>query len=182
MLSEIQPPATCGNPFLPFHLDDLGSCDTPGWSLAALVTDRAGSSAAFFNGHHNSFQLFAPDGDLAGPRTVIGRRNSCHGLQCEHISSAAMASDGRLAVIWNRQMASDPEASVRYSLLVQFFDVAGRPLGERFEAASSPWFIYESAAAFDEDGTLVLIWNDQVSDGAGSVPYRLLFRQIGKDG
>ncbi len=165
----------------PFHLDDTGNCDTPGWSLAALVTDRAGSSAAFFNGLRNSFQLFEPDGNLAGPRRVIGRR-SCHGLQCEHISAVAMASDGHFAVIWNRQQAaSDPEVSVRYSLLVQFFDAAGRPLGERFEVASSSEFIYESAAAFDENRTLVLIWNDQISDGAGSSPFRMLFRQIRAD-
>ncbi len=162
----------------PFHLDDAGSCDSPGWTLAGLVTDRAGSSAAFFNGFRNSLQLFAPNGDLVGPRTVIGRRNSCHGRQCEHIGAAAMASDGHFAVIWNRQLATgDLEPSVRHSLLAQAFDPTGRPLGERFEVTSSPRLIHGVVAGFDEDGTLVLAWNDEISDGAGT-SYRLLFRQI----
>ena len=165
----------------PFRLDD-GECDATGWELAALTTDQEGASAAFFNGVRNSFQLFEPGGGVAGPRTVIGKRNPCPDgaalqLGCEKISSAAMGSDGRFAVVWQLARTTADPAKPDDFFLAQFFDSEGRPQGDRFEVASSSLRpLLESAAAFNPDGSLSVVWSQ---DGpSGSPESRLLLRRI----
>ncbi len=165
----------------PFRLDD-GECDATGWELVALTRDETGASAAFFNGVRNSFQLFAPDGDAVGPRTVIGRRNACpEGAAfqrgCEKISSAAMGSNGRFAVVWELARTTTEPVKPNDFFLAQFFDPAGRPEGERFEVVSSSSLVLvESAAAFTPDGALIVVWNQ--SDPASVRADRLLLRRI----
>jgi hypothetical protein len=154
-----------------FRLDD-GDCeDATGWTLAALTASPAGTSAAFFNGQRNSFQLFTPDGDPTGPRKVIGKRNPCAGQRCEAIGAAAMDPEGRFAVIWSLRSTPDPD----FPLSAQFFDRSGQPDGGRFEVASSSSPYVKPAAAFRKDGTLIVVWSDLLPDGSGS---RLVFRQI----
>lgn len=158
-----------------FRLDDGDCIDATGWTLAALTASPVGSSAAFFNGQRNSFQLFEPDGGPAGPRKVIGRRDPCANNRCESIASAAMDSDGELAVVWTHELYAYPQPT-RYSLQVQFFDAQGRPLGERSEvAAASPLLAPPPAVDFTKDGNLLVAWTDYVPD---RFEYRLLFRQI----
>ena len=152
------------------RLDD-GDCeDSTGWSLAALTASRAGSSAAFFNGERNSFQLFRPDGEPAGPRKVVGRQTAC----CEFIGDAAMDSGGGFAVVWNQEPSAI--TGTRYSLQAQFFDPLGRPLGERIRVVSSTQQFPPPAAAFSKDGGLIVVWNDNLSPNG--THRRLLFRQV----
>lgn len=165
----------------PFLLGE-GKCETMGWDLAALTMDETGKTAAFFNGARNSVQLFEPDGHAAGPRTVIGRRNACPGgaafeRGCEKISSAAMAADGRFAVVWDFAQSTTDPAKPNDFFLAQFFDPEGRPQGERFEiASSSSLALEESAAAFSPDGTLIVVWSQSERGREGED--RLLFRWL----
>jgi len=170
-----------------FRLDD-GLCDDgTGWILAALTTSRTGSSAAFFNGDRNSFQLFKPGGDPAGQRKLVGRRNACEGDDCESIGDAAMDSGGRFAVVWNREVFTrdpNPAAPYRFSLQAQFFDPLGQPLGKRIEVASSPaspspgYFpLAPPAVAFARDGSLIVVWADDAL-GAYTASHSLFFRKI----
>lgn len=164
-----------------FRLDD-GLCeDGTGWILAALTTSRTGSSAAFFNGERNSFQLFKPGGDPAGPRKVVGRRNPC-GEDCEYIVDAAMDSGGRFAVVWKGYVftgAPNPGARYRFSLQAQFFDPLGQPLGKRTEVTvtySPSGFYFAPAVAFARDGSLLVVWNDEFDPNTSS--HGLFFRKI----
>lgn len=153
-----------------YRLDD-GDCeDATGWTLAALTASRAGSSAAFFNGERNSFQLFRPDGEPAGPRKVVGRQTAC----CEVIGDAAMDSGGGFAVVWNQEPSAI--TGTRYSLQAQFFDPLGRPLGERIRVAGSPQGVAPLATAIAQDGSLIVVWSDD--PGPGGVYRRLFMRQI----
>jgi hypothetical protein len=170
-----------------FRLDD-GDCeDATGWHLIDLTMGRTGASAAFFNGvegYRNTFQRFEPNGDLAGGRRVIGKRNPCTGHGCETIATAAVDADSRFAVVWDFQVGiSDPEKPYRYSLVAQFLDPTGRPLGDRFEIASAAPRLHPpfSAAnsAFDRDGTLTVAWLERIErDGGRFFKNRLLFRQV----
>lgn len=154
-----------------FRLDD-GDCeDTTGWSLAALATSPEGKAAAFFNGLRNSFQLFTPDGDPEGPRTVIGKRHPCGAQRCEVISAAVMDPEGAFAVVWSTLFNPDPD----FPLFAQFFDRSGRPDGNRFQVAANATPYATTAAAFRKDGVLIVAWIDLLPDASGN---RLLFRQI----
>jgi hypothetical protein len=159
-----------------FRLDD-GDCeDATGWHLRALVADREGSSAAFFRGLRDSFQLFDPAGRPVGRRKVIRRARVD-----EQITTAAMAADGRFAVIWDAHAATgDPQSPDRFLLLASFFSPQGEPLGKRIEVASSPWFLHTPpAVAFGKNGTLIVVWaQDFSSNGGASFTHRLLFRQV----
>jgi hypothetical protein len=160
-----------------FRLDD-GDCeDATGWSLVALTTSRTGSSGAFFNGERNSFQLFAPGGDPAGPRKVIGKRDSCGSRGCELIGDAAMASDGHFAVVWNRSFTVlNPQPTTHFALDAQFFDPLGRPVGKRIQVASSLLELFPPRIAFAKDGGLLVVWSES---GVNASSQRLLFRKIG---
>jgi hypothetical protein len=159
-----------------FRLDD-GDCeDATGWLLTALTTSRTGTSAAFFNGLRNSFQLFGPDGDPEGERTVVGQRNPCTPNRCETIGGAAMDAEGDFAVVWNYQTGTGNEGDpVRYSLVAQFFAGTGHPLGERFELAASAHLLSSPSVAFGRDGSLITAWVDLLPDLSG---YRLLVREV----
>ncbi|HEV8581402.1 MAG TPA: hypothetical protein VGX68_20235 [Thermoanaerobaculia bacterium] len=159
-----------------FRLDD-GMCeDATGWELAALTVSRTGSSAAFFNGERNSFQLFGSDGALVGPRTVVGKRNRCGGNGCESIDDAAMSSDGGFVALWHRFVTvTEPKPAISFLLEAQFFDPLGRPLGQRVRVASTPFEPFRSAAAFANDGSLLVVWAQP--DGYRSA-HRLLVRRI----
>jgi hypothetical protein len=158
-----------------FRLDD-GLCeDATGWILAALTASGTGASAAFFNGERNSFQLFGPDGDPAGSRKIVGPRNPCDGIRCESIGDAAMDSEGGFAVVWNHYSNTNNPPAFRHSLQVQFFDSAGRPLGKRIQVGPSPRELFTPAAAFANDGSLLLVWGEPTAD---NVSRRLLVRRI----
>jgi hypothetical protein len=163
-----------------FRLDD-GLCeDATGWTLIALTTSRTGESAAFLQGKRNSFQLFAPGGDPAGARKVVGRRNPCSRVDgCEIILDAAMNSDGEFAVVWDQILnVRDPEPRSILSLQTQFFDPLGRPLGRRFEVMPTPTLPLPSAVviAFTPDGSLLLVWGDSLAGNDASL--RLFSRVI----
>jgi hypothetical protein len=158
-----------------FRLDD-GLCeDATGWILAALTASGTGSSAAFFNGERNSFQLFGPDGDPAGARKIVGPRNPCDGTRCELIGDAAMDFEGAFAVVWNHYSNTNVPPAFRYSLQVQFFDPTGRPLGKRIQVGPSPQEFFAPAAAFASDGSLLLVWGEPSAD---NVSRRLFARRI----
>jgi large repetitive protein len=161
-----------------FRLDD-GDCeDATGWSLVALTTSRTGSSAAFFNGERNSFQLFKPDGDSAGPRRVVGKRNPCAGNSCEFIGDASMGAAGDFAVIWLQYLTRTiPTPAKPYSLQAQFFDPQGNPRGSRVEVVASSLELFPPATAFAKDGGLLVVWTEHGVDGSSQ---RLLFRKIGR--
>ena len=161
-----------------FRLDD-GLCeDATGWTLVALTTSLTGESAGFFNGVRNSFQLFAADGDPAGVRKVVGRKNPCgRGDLCESIGDAAMDAGGGFAVVWKQIFSGrDPEPRYRVSLEARFFDPEGNPLGQRVEVASSASDLFAPAAAFTPDGNLLVVWGDSLGPNASS--QRLLSRVI----
>ncbi len=141
-----------------YRLDD-GICeDATGWSLVALTTSRPGVSAAFFNGERNSFQLFEPDGDPAGARKVVGRRNPRGTGVVEYIGDAAMASNGDFAVVWVESLTTGNPPTPHHSLQAQFFNALGRPLGGRVEVTSSPEELFRPTIAFAKDGGLIVVW------------------------
>jgi hypothetical protein len=158
-----------------FRLDDGDCDDATGWRLVALTTDRTGSAAAFFNGLRDSFQLFAPEGQPVGRRRAIRRQSGD-----EQLVKAAMGDDGSSAVIWDHHEATgNPQQPDRHSLLAQFFSPAGRPLGDRFQVASSPWYLsVPPAVGMDKSGTLIVVWVQSFSSNGGATfTNRLLFRQ-----
>lgn len=148
-----------------YRLDD-GDCeDATGWSVAALTASRTGTSAAFFNGVRNSFQLFAPDGGAVGPRRVVNKLDACGGqflrTHCESIGDAAMESGGDFAVVWNHLTFGTSTTPSRESLQVQLFNESGRPMGGRIEVASSLNTFGLPAVAFAKDGDLIVVWADE---------------------
>jgi hypothetical protein len=150
-----------------YRLDD-GDCeDATGWSLDALTTSRPGVSAAFFNGERNSFQLFEPDGDPAGARKVVGRRNPRGVGVTEYIGDAAMASNGDFAVVWVESLSSGSQPTAEHSFQVQFFNALGRPLGGRIQVGLSSEELFPPAVAFAKDGSLIVVWGVYRSPNGG---------------
>ncbi len=154
-----------------FRLDDVGP-ERRGWSLAALTTSGTGS-AAFLNGERSSLQLFEPDGQPAGPRKPVGKRNPCRGDRCEYIGDAAVETGGGFAVAWNTTI--DRVIPNRHPLQVQFFDSAGVPFGKRREVTSSRREIFPPGLAFLADGGLLVVWAEPGADG---LSHRLLSRKL----
>lgn len=157
-----------------FRLDD-GACeDATGWTLVALTASRTGESAAFFNGERNSFQLFAPGGDLMGGRKVIGRRDPCGTGVCELIGDAAMDASGNFAVVWVEYLTlgTNPPTA-RNSLQAQFFNALGRPLGERIQVVSVPGELFRPAVAFAKDGGLIVVWGEGRGPNGGQPILRM---------
>lgn len=158
-----------------YRLDD-GDCeDATGWTVAALTASRTGVSAAFFNGERNSFQLFGPDGDPAGPRKLVGRRDPRAPGVIEFIGDAAMRSNGDFAVVWVEYLSSGGQPTTEHSLQAQFFNALGRPLGGRVQVVSSPQELFPPAVAFAKDGGLIVIWGN---DYVGGSFRQLLIRKI----
>lgn len=159
-----------------YRLDDGDCDDATGWIVAALTASRDGSSRAFFNGVRNSFQRFGPDGDPAEARKVVGRRNPCNTSSgCESIGDAAMEPGGGFAIVWARSVtAGNPPAS-HFSLLIQFFDPLGHPLGQRIEVGPSLRELFAPTAAFANDGSLIVVWREPSRDG---LTRRLIVRRI----
>lgn len=157
-----------------FRLDD-GDCeDATGWTIVALTASRTGASAAFFNGLRNSFQLFAPGGDLVGARKVIGRPNACRRRNgCELIGAAAMTAGGGFAVVWNDYLTTENPPATHFSLQAQFFDPLGTPLGKRVQVVSSVEEFFAPAAAFAKDGGLIVVWGDGFGPNGPHVILRL---------
>lgn len=158
-----------------YRLDD-GMCeDATGWTVAALTASRTGVSAAFFNGERNSFQLFGPDGDPAGPRKLVGRRNPRGPGVSEYIGDAAMQSNGDFAVVWVEYFTTGNPPATQHSYQAQFFNALGRPLGGRVQVISSPEELFPPVVAFAKDGGLIVVWGD---DYEGGTFRRLLLRKI----
>jgi hypothetical protein len=96
---------------------------------------------------------------------VIGERNLCADDACETVLAVAMDNSGRFAVVW--ELALDVPSSSegdryppRYTLLAQFFDPQGQPLGDRFPVTNAlSRFEPKVAAALSDGGALLVAWN-----------------------
>lgn len=162
-LPKIERFTLAGRPVEPSFQLSNGNCDGSGWRLRGLASGDSGS-VALFEGRRSSVQIFAPSGEPAVPRKVVGKREPCL-AECENVLSVAMDNSGRFAVIWGLRL-DVPSSSEgdryppRHTLLAQFFDPQGQPLGERFPVTGTlSRFEPTVAASLSDDGSLVVVWD-----------------------
>ncbi len=117
-----------------------------GVTVAAWMDYRRGNADIYC-------QLYGPDGAAVGANRLVnegtGRYNG--------YPAVAVAEDGGFAVAW------EDTRNDRYDVYLQFFDRLGEPAGDNRRVNDGPYEAdaYGPSLAYDEDGRLAVMFNDE---------------------
>jgi hypothetical protein len=144
-----------GRPIAPgFRLKDEDPCNGTGWHVRGLASGPAGTTLALLDGARDSFQLFTPEGDVAGPRRGLNRGQPCTDASCENVVTVAMNGSGRFVVLSERRRDGE------FDLFAQAFDPQGRPAGPRFQVNQiSSKDSMNARMVLTDEGTLAVSWS-----------------------
>jgi hypothetical protein len=137
--------------------DYYDPCQGSGWMAGAPFTGAVGTLALLF-GERVAFQLFTPDGQVAGPLRAPSSSQPCTETLCETFAGFAMNENGRLVILWERSSLEGRER--RYDLFAQAFDLQGQPAGPRFQVneLSSTSDSMSPRMVLTDEGTLLVSW------------------------